>query len=261
MQPRPTGAGSYDQLLLDALAAGVPAELRALVLLHALRQSDLARLPDDAETFARFALGSLRDAVTARAGSAAADLVIGHLAPVLQAAGSQRRRRESHVTPNQGRSRDGYATPSQGTRAIPAGDVNDDITPTRSSGKPRAGTSAVVVVTGDGPAAQDIARRLGVLARVSTASTIEELRAVLSHEERQQSLLVLVIDGRAPSIAPDGITSLAPALPRGTSVLAWGLDAKYQEALAVVEAGGIRCVRCAAASRPVDISAVLRAMV
>jgi hypothetical protein len=249
MLPRPKG-GNHDELLLAALASGVPAELRAAVLLLALRQAEMLRLPDDVEAFARFALGPLRDAVTARAGSAAADAVIIHLSPVLQQASTQKRRRESHITPQ------------QGNRAIPAGDVDDEITPTRSSKRPaRAGPTAVIVVTADKTSAEDIGRRLGILARVTAASTIEELRAALSTEERNQATVVLVIDGRAPTIAPTGITSLAPALSRGTSVLAWGLDGKYQEALAVVEAGGIRCVRCAAASRPVDISAVLRALV
>jgi hypothetical protein len=243
-------AGSYDELLLGALATGVPAELRALVLVHALRQADMGRLPDDAESFARFVLGPLRDAVTARAGSAAADSVITHLAPILQAASSQRKRRESHVTPQ------------QGTRAIPAGDVDDEITPTRSSRRPsQSGNTAVIVVTGDLPATEDIGRRLGVLAKVTAVKTLDELKSALGREERHQSNVVLVIDGRAPAIDASTITSLAPALSRGTSVLAWGLDQKYQEALAVIEAGGIRCVRCAAASRPVDISAVLRALV
>lgn len=239
----------YDAALLDALATVVPADQRAWVILDALRAANMGALPTDMDELAIFVLGPVKAAVEARFGASAFDPAIVHLAPILS-------RASAHV-----RKRTGYTTPVQGTKAIPAGDESDEITPSRSSWKPKGMLRTwVLLATADNGAAVDIERRIGALARVRRVTTPQEIVASLSTAQREQCAAVLVVDGRLPTLDARGLGTLAHALPSGVSVVAWGTDDRYVEALATIEAGGLRCIRCGPSSSSVNLSAVLRAL-
>lgn len=227
----------YAQALREALDSVVAPDVRDEVIETALNFAELESPPADQAAFFSFVSGPVRITLEQIVGRRTALLAIEELHRLLGvhddfADGSSEIRRISELSMPAGRS--GSSGPIK--RDVKGARVSrpDQDAPRRTLPVPDGLPPSVFIATTDVHMAKALASQLQGIASVQAIDDLltlmEEIRSA------DQRALIVIIDGRMPTISVATIATLGPELPEHAHVLLWRADdTTKQQAQAVSE--------------------------